>query len=63
MERHIAVEFGIEGLPVLHYRAEESVATAFAAEMRRLRRARTVSIDDRVTRDMDPLPCQRLFER
>ncbi|WP_109525874.1 MULTISPECIES: hypothetical protein [Nocardia] len=63
MERHVSVEFGIEGMPVLHYRAEESAATEFAAEMRRLRPTGTVSVDDCVTGEMEPLPCQRLYRR
>ncbi|WP_405177914.1 hypothetical protein OG225_27275 [Nocardia sp. NBC_01377] len=62
MERHIAVESGIEGLPTMHYRAEESAAAAFVAEMRRLLPARAVRVDNRVTREMRPLPCQRLYQ-
>lgn len=61
MDRHIAIQFRVDGLPVLHYRADESAATAFAADMMRLRSVRTIRIDNDVTRDMRPLPCQRLF--
>ncbi|WP_194837570.1 hypothetical protein [Nocardia sp. XZ_19_369] len=61
MERHIAVEFGVQGLPVQHYRAEESAAEAFADAVRRQGLALRVEIDDRVTDTLKELPYQRLF--
>ncbi|WP_159080803.1 hypothetical protein [Nocardia suismassiliense] len=61
MERHISVEFGIEGLPIQHYRAEESAAEAFADGVRRQGLASRIEIDDRVTPALKELPYQRLF--
>jgi hypothetical protein len=62
MDRHITVEFSINGLPViLHYRAERSAAEVFAAEIQRQGHASGVTVDDYVTEQMARLPCQRLF--
>ncbi|MFE9328284.1 hypothetical protein ACIHDR_45920 [Nocardia sp. NPDC052278] len=61
MDRHIAVEFGVQGLPIQHYRAEEAAAAAFADAVRRQGLAEWVTIDDRVTDALRDLPYQRLF--
>lgn len=61
MECHITINFDIAGLPAQHYRAEKSAAEAFAAEMQRDRPLHPVDIDDVVTTEMSPLPCQRLY--
>ncbi|WP_280491977.1 hypothetical protein [Nocardia asiatica] len=58
----MAVEFALEGVPILHYRAEKIAAEAFAAAMQRQCLARSITVDDFVTRDMNPLPYQRLFK-
>ncbi|WP_280308291.1 hypothetical protein [Nocardia abscessus] len=56
------MEFAVTGVPILHYRAEEGAAEAFASAVRRQRLARSVTVDDEVTQEMNPLPYQRLFE-
>ncbi|MET8871540.1 hypothetical protein [Nocardia sp. NPDC004604] len=61
MERHAAVDFDVEGLPILHYRAEECVAKEFAADMRRQVLASAITVDDLLTADMRPLLCQQLY--
>jgi hypothetical protein len=64
MERHLLVDFGVPGMPVQHYRAEEYAARAFAADALRQRLA-LVTIDDQMaTPDLNnlrALPYQRLF--
>ncbi|WP_330231460.1 hypothetical protein OHA40_02605 [Nocardia sp. NBC_00508] len=60
-KRHVAVEFGIEGLPIQHYQADADVAEVFAAEARRKHLVAQVTIDDLVTPEMRLLPCHRLF--
>lgn len=57
----MAVDFDVEGLPILHYRAEECVAKEFAANMRRQGLASAITVDDLLTADMRQLPCQRLY--
>jgi hypothetical protein len=64
MERHLVVDFGVPGVPVQHYRAEECAARAFAADALRQRLA-LVTIDDEMAtadlNDLRELPYQRLF--
>lgn len=60
MECRLVVDFDMPGVPIQHYRAERSAAEAFAQDAKRLGRPR-VTVDDRVTAEMKPLPCQQLF--
>ena len=53
------VEF--DNCPVLHYRAEESVAQLFEEEMTRYGSA-IVTGDDDVAPTLQELPCRRLFQ-
>ncbi|WP_433204658.1 hypothetical protein ACQP1G_16375 [Nocardia sp. CA-107356] len=57
----MAVDFDVEGVPILHYRAEKCVAEEFIANVRRQGLASHITVDDFVTADMRPLPCQQLF--
>lgn len=61
MDRHVAVEFGVDGLSAQHYRAEESVAAVFAEAAKRQGLASRITIDDLVTDALNELPYQRLF--
>lgn len=60
MERHIVVDFGLLGVPLQHYRADECAAEAFVAEATRQRLA-AVTVDNGVTDGLKELPYQRLF--
>ncbi|RDI43556.1 hypothetical protein DFR68_12023 [Nocardia mexicana] len=61
VECHLAVEWGVAGMPICDYRAEEIVAAVFAAGVRRQGLARQVTVDAQVSAEMKPLPYQRLF--
>ncbi len=61
MERHVAVEWEIPGMPIGDYRAEECVAEVFADEAIRQHLARTVTVDTEVDQVMPELPYQRLY--
>jgi hypothetical protein len=65
MERHLVVDFGLPGMPVQHYRAEECAARTFTADALRLRLALvTVDENEMATADLSnlkELPYQRLF--
>lgn len=61
MDAHLAIDFGIAGLQIQHYRAEQSVAAIFATELLEHHLASWVRIDTQLTDDMKPLPYQRLY--
>ncbi|MFI9507318.1 hypothetical protein [Nocardia sp. NPDC052566] len=57
----MAVEFGVHGMPLQHYRADSTVAQIFATEAVQLGLAVKVTIDDLLDLATKTLPCQRLF--
>ncbi len=64
MERHLAVEFGVTGVPIQHYRAEEWAAIQYAAEAIRQGLVAEVTVDMRSAeelKELPQLPYQRLF--
>ncbi|AYF78168.1 hypothetical protein D7D52_34935 [Nocardia yunnanensis] len=62
MQMHVTVEFfEIPALPPLHYRAEESAARRFCAEMIARHGRAVVRLDRAVTASMRLLPCHQLF--
>jgi hypothetical protein len=60
MQLHVTVEF--PGHPLLHFRAEESAARAFLADMARWHARTVVRLDRAVSASMRLLPNHRLFE-
>jgi hypothetical protein len=60
MQLHVTVEF--PALPPLHFRADESAAQAFSADMARWHDRAVVRLDRAVSASMRLLPCHRLFE-
>jgi|GEM_PF-4258990 len=58
---HVAVDWGVEGMPIADYCAEEWAAYLFAAEATRQHLARRVIVDSRVGPSMPELPYQRLY--
>ncbi|MGW4354612.1 hypothetical protein ACWELJ_21285 [Nocardia sp. NPDC004582] len=60
MQMHVTVEF--PALPPLHFRAEESAARAFVADMARWHASVVVRLDRAVSMRMRRLPCHQLFE-
>ncbi|MGW0252098.1 hypothetical protein ACWDYH_36280 [Nocardia goodfellowii] len=61
MDAHLAIDFGGDGHPVLHYRAERTVAEIFAIEFTRHHHGGSVTVDDQVAPGLKPLPYQRLY--
>lgn len=59
-KRHMAVEFGIEGLPIQHYRPDAHVAEVFAAEARRQHLAAQVIV---VAAGMNPFPAASCHDK